>query len=100
MSKWQDKPTPKQRQYAVLITLIATIAFVLILYLMSLATQVFIPFSLLFGVSFMFFVPVACYIGVSKYRENVYSATGVYSCLLIVIVFIIVVVGINLSRPP
>lgn len=101
MGKWDKKPTQKERRYAILIAFIATLATAIILYVMSLAIPSSpVPISLVFGVSFMFFVPVACYIGVTKYRENVYSATGAFFCLLIIVAIIIVMVGISFSRPP
>ena len=100
MSKWRVKPTQKERGYAVLITFIITLAFIIFFYVGSLATSTFIPFSLLLGVSFMFFVPVACCIGVTRHRDTVYNTTGAYFCVLIIVAIIIVMLGIYYLRPP
>ena len=101
MGKWDKKPTQKERRYAVLLTFIATLATVIILYVMSLAVPSSpVPFFLVLGVTLLFFVPFACYIGVTKYRENVYGVTGGYFCILVIIVIIVLVVGNYFSRAP
>ena len=98
MSKWQAKPTQKERGYAVLITFIITLAAIIFLYVMSLTSSVFMPLPLLLGVAFMLFLPGACYIGVSRYRQNVYTVPGVSFCILIMVMIIAGAVGYYFSR--
>lgn len=93
MSKWQDKPTPKERRYTILILFITTLTVALLLFIMFQATPYSTgPIYLSIGVALMFFFPAACYIGVSRHRENIYSLTGGYLCVVIIVVIFAIAV--------